>query len=134
MSYGIGGSAVMEMEDSISVMYSYYCYNLNIERSRNPDAIHDGTILIEKATFVEPEIREKIKRFPHGKKKVITKRVKREVDLMTLLEGDKILIENSAFAWKYYKGIDILAIRLTEEIFSEYQITGTLPKWAGYIK
>ncbi len=122
----------MIIEDASSVLYSYYCFNWNIEQFRNPDHVSDGYITIRKDRLVEPEIHEKIKRFPNGKKKKIVNRIVRDVDIRGLIRDGSIEIENSRFAWYLIGGYDRIALLLTYEIFTEYQKTGKLPEKTGY--
>ena len=76
MSIGIGGYARIVMQDANTVIYKYGAYNLNEVAYRNPDHTYDGIITIDKQSLVEPEIHEKLKKQPSGKKKLITKRIK----------------------------------------------------------
>ena len=85
MSRGIGGSCRIVEEDEHTVIYEYGGYNLNKPEYRNPDRICDGLITIEKSALVEPEIHIKIKRMQGGNKKVVTKRVPREVPYIELI-------------------------------------------------
>ena len=132
MSLGYGGFCHMIAEDASSVLYTYYCFNWNIERSRNPNHITDGYITIRKDCLVEPEIHEKIKRFPNGKKKKIVKRIVRDVNIRRRIEEGSVEIENSSFAWYLIGGYDRVALLLTYNIFREYQETGKLPEKTGY--
>lgn len=69
MSKGIGAYANKIAEDEYTVIYEYGGYNLNDPKYRNEDHIYDGTITIQMDCFAEPEIHEKLKKMPSGKKK-----------------------------------------------------------------
>lgn len=132
MSLGYGGFCRMIIEDASSALYTYYCFNWNIDQFRNPDHVSDGYITIRKDCLVEPEIHEKIKRFPNGKKKKIVKRIVQDVDIRGRIKDGSIEIENSSFAWYLIGGYDRIALLLIDDIFTEYQKTGRLPEKTGY--
>lgn len=133
MSRGIGGSARMIMQDDHSVMYEYAPYNLNEEQYRNPDRIYDGVITISKSALVEPEIHEKIKKWPSGRKQLIVKRIPRDVDYDARFKVGLICIENSRFCWHILPGdYGKIAMHLLFRIFSDYQENGELPESIGY--
>ncbi len=129
MSIGIGGWAELFDEDSSVVVYQYAPYNLNKLAFRNSEKILDGLITINKRSLIEPQIREKIKRSPHGKKKKYVKRIIINPDLALLFESKDISVENSKFCWiTLDNDCDVIAIRLIREIMISYQENGTLPK------
>ena len=135
MSIGQEGVASLYIQDEKSVIYKYYVYNYDIPELNNKDRIEDGFITIEKDAFVEPEIHEKIKRLPNGKKKLITKKIIKYVDIFPLITNKKIIVETSKYDWK----INDLNIgegtRLVLcEIFEDYQKQGQIPEWSGFIK
>lgn len=61
-------------------MYEYDGYNLNEPEYRNENHVYNGTITIARAWFAEPDIHEKLKKMPSGRKKLITKRISVSVD------------------------------------------------------
>lgn len=133
MSRGIGGNCRIVQQDEHTVIYEYGGYNLNKPEYRNPDRICDGFIIIKKCDLVEPEIYEKIKRFPGGKKKQITKKVLRKVPLIELIESDKIEIQNCSNCWQTFLcGKDIIAYHLLFKIFETYQEEAYLPEQVSY--
>ena len=133
MSKGIGGSARVVMEDENTVVYEYYAYNLNEEEYQNREHIYDGIITIDKRSLVEPEIHEKLKKQPSGRKKLITKRIPREVDYSGLITAGKIKAENSKFCWRILdNGMGLIAIHIIFIIFDLYQSEGAIPKTVGY--
>lgn len=133
MSMGYGATCRKVSEDSVSVLYEYYAYNLSEEKLRNPNKIYDGTILIQKACLIEPEIHTKLKQMPNGRKKAVEKRIPFEVKLPEYLSVGQVEITNSSFAWHFIPGnVDIMAIRLCRKIFREYQESGELPENCRY--
>lgn len=108
MSMGYGAVCRKATEDASSVLYEYYAYNLNEASTRNPDKIYDGTILIQKTCLSEP-------------------------DLTKHLSAGHIEITNSSFAWQFASNNnDMMAVRLCQNVFREYQEKGTLPEVCGY--
>lgn len=69
MSRGIGAHAKIVLEDDVIVIYEYGGYNLNEPEFRNEAHVYDGYITVLKECFIEPEIREKVKKMPSGRKK-----------------------------------------------------------------
>ena len=132
MSLGYGGTCKKELEDENMVIYSYSSYNLNEEQFRNPGRIYDGTITINKSCLIEPEIHEKIKRMPSGRKKLIVKRIPKGIDISEMIEQGQLQIENSNNTWKTLQGFDYIAISLCRLIFREYQLNGSLPEKCSY--
>lgn len=137
MSMGYGGIAKKVSEDKTHVLYAYGDFNLNIPGLENKDHRCDGILLIAKKCFIGPEIHQKIKRMPSGKKKLVTKAIIRSVDVEAALHNGLIEIKNSSFAWNFYHGpegqkIDIMARRTLEKLFEEYQRTGTIPEFTGW--
>lgn len=133
MSRGIGGNCRILEEDEHTVIYEYGGYNLNKPEYRNPYYIFDGIITIEKSALVEPEIHTKIKRTQGGQKKLVTKRVLREVPYMELIESGKIEIQNCSNCWHTFpSGKDIIAYYLIFHIFDKYQEDGVLPSTVSY--
>lgn len=94
MSRGIGAFCELEIQDEDTVIYKYGSYNLNEQKYRNKDYIADGIITILKCSLIEPEIHDKIKRFPNGKKKRIVKRIPKEVMLSDLFKNKLVTVEN----------------------------------------
>lgn len=133
MSRGIGGNCRIVEEDEHTVTYEYGGYNLNKPEYRNPDRIYDGLITIDKNALVEPEIHTKIKRTQGRQKKLVTKRVLREVPYMELIESGKIEIKNCSNCWHTFpSGKDIIAYYLVFHIFDKYQEDGVLPSTVSY--
>jgi hypothetical protein len=133
MSKGIGGSARVVMQDENTVVYEYYAYDLDREEYQNREHIYDGIITIDKRSLVEPEIHEKLKKQPSGRKKLIAKRIPREVDYSGLITAGKINVENSKFCWRILdNGMGLIAIHIIFKIFNLYQSEGAIPETVGY--
>ena len=133
MSKGIGGSAKVVSQNENTVVYEYCAYNLNHEEYRNPKHIYDGIITIDKRSLVEPEIYQNLRKQPNGRKKLITKRIPREVDYSLLIATNKIIVENSKFCWQIFNnGVGLIAIHIIFKIFSLYQSEGSIPETVGY--
>lgn len=96
---------------------------------RNSEHVYDGRITISKDSMVEPEIHEKLKVMHSGKKKLIIKRLRRDVDFGALLYAGKITIENSCYCWHLVgteKNIGMMAMKIVFRIYDHYQDEGTL--------
>ena len=133
MSKGIGGSARVVMQDENTVVYEYSAHNLNDEEYRNLEHIYDGIITVDKHSLVEPEIHEKLKKQPNGRKKLITKCIPREVDYSRLIAMGKISVKNSKFCWRILNnGMGLIAIHIIFKIFDLYQGEGAIPETVGY--
>lgn len=131
MSLGFGGSARIVLQDEATVIYEYSPYDLDDPKYRNKDRIYDGLIMISKDALVEPELHEKLKRMPSGRKKMEVKRIRRDVDYSELLESGAIIIENSKYCCYFVgeeKDIGMIAMRITFHIFGLYQDDGFLPE------
>ena len=129
MSLGIGSFCKLIDEDEETVIYEYGSYNLNEPNYINEQKIADGIITIKKNALIEPDIHNKIKRLPNGKKKRIIKRVPKEIHLSQLFENKFIIVENCSHCWKTNEnGIDVMADTTVWYIFLEYQEKGQLPE------
>ncbi|MBQ2700027.1 MAG: hypothetical protein IJF65_02615 [Clostridia bacterium] len=128
MSRGIGGKACLVLQDDSAVLYQYYCYDLNHADFRNPDRIMDGHICIKREAFAEPEIHERIRRLPSGRRRSVTKRVPVPIDWSRILDEKWVTVENSRYCrHRYSWGADRVAWHLMDSILMEYQKTGTIP-------
>lgn len=135
MSRGIGAYANLILQDDNTVIYEYGGYNLNEEKYRNEAHIYDGTITIQRSCFLEPEIHEKIKKIPNGKKKPVDKRVTVEVDYPRYIEDGLIVVENCSNCWKTTndeKYIDIMVLHILYYLFLRYQEQGKMPEYISY--
>ena len=133
MSIGNGGTAVKILENKSILIFNYGGYNLNIEQYRNEGKIYDGQIIIRKAALVEPEIHEKQKKMPSGKRKLVTKRILVEVPYEELFEKQMIEVKNCSNCWQTMQGgMDYVALRLIWKIFDQYQEKGTIEDTISY--
>lgn len=131
MSIGIGAHATLILQDKEMVLYEYGGYNLNNKAFWNRTHGYDGYITIQRSCFVEPEIHEKRKKMPSGKKKVITKRISVNVDYRKMIIDGFIEVENCSNCWKTTedeKHIDVMALRILHQIFQEYQKESRIPE------
>ena len=129
MSLGIGAFCKLIAEDEETVIYEYGSFNLNEPDYINEQKIADGIITIKKSSLIEPEIHDKIKRFPNGKKKRIIKRIPRNVPLEKLFDDKSIVVENCSHCWKTFEnGLDVMASTTVWYIFQNYQENGVLPE------
>lgn len=130
MSMGVGAFADLVLEDENTLIYQYGGFNLNEAEYENASRISDGLITINKSCLVEPEIHEKLKRLPSGRKKPIVKRIPVCVDYPKMIKG-MITVENCSNCWKTSEdenNIDVSAGWLLFYFFQEYQETGEIPK------
>lgn len=133
MSRGIGGNARIVDEDDELIMYEYSVYNWNIEEHKKSDHIYDGAIWIERSCFIEPEIHEKIKRTPGGRKKLVVKCIPQIPDYGKMISDGKIKIKNAShFFGTTLEGIDIMAMHLLYKILRQYQEDGKIPDRISY--
>lgn len=131
MSIGIGAHANLIAEDKNTVMYEYGSYNLNDPQFRNEDHLLDGFITIQRDCFVEPEIHEKVKKMPSGKKKLVIKRIPVDVEYGEMIQNGRIVVENCSNTWRMTEDelhLDMMVLRLLFKIFRSYQEEGTIPK------
>ena len=133
MSRGIGARANLVLEDEKTVMYEYGGYNLNEPEYRNEDHVYDGTITISRDCFAEPEIHEKLKKMPSGRKKLIIKRIPVSVDYPQMISDGRI-IENCSNCWQCTpdENIDVMALHILFYLFRQYQEEGKMPEYISY--
>ncbi len=128
MSKGIGAFVKLVLEDSETVIYEYGSYNLNDAKYYNEKRICDGIITIDRNCFAEPEIHEKMKKMPSGRKKLIIKRIPVHVDYNKMISDGRIVIENCSNYWECYsnRNTDIMATPILFYLFLQYQEEGKL--------
>ena len=133
MSMGRGGVCRKISEDEGYAEYEYYSYDLDIPECRNEEKLFDGRIVIAKSALINPEIHEKLKRKPNGKKQLVLKIIPRRADIRALAANGSITVTNcSHTSRKTTEGIDIFAIYLCGEIFRNYQLNGALPESCSF--
>ena len=134
MSMGVGARARLADQDNETVIYNYYGYNINFPDYRADNHSYDGYIIIPKSCFVEPEIHQKLKRMPSGKKKLIIKRVPVDVDYEKMVEDGLIEVHNCSNCWRTYKkNIDSMAFGILFQLFYQYQDEGKIPDYVSYL-
>lgn len=135
MSKGIGAHANLVASDENTVIYEYGGYNLNDPRYLNKDHIYDGVITIQRDCFAEPEIHEKLKKMPSGRKKLITKRIPVDVHYGEMIEDGRIIVENCSNCWRTTEDgfhIDVMVGHLLFYIFLRFQEEGMIPEMISY--
>ena len=133
MSIGYCGYADLVKNNEKLVEYVYCCYNLNLNGYKNFMNIEDGNIRIVRDAFVEPLIVHKRKRLPSGRKKVIEKRIRKEFSVVELCQKGKITVKNASGTWETIDNIDIMALKLLDKLFCEYQDTGVIPEHMSFV-
>lgn len=128
MSIGHAARCRIKTQNETEVVYEYACYNLNNGEYELAKESYSGVITIKKNAFVEPEIHERIKRFPNGKKKKVIKRIHRSVDYGKYIQTGQITIKNSDYCWKTYSGFDLMALKLIFKILDKYQDDSIIPE------
>ena len=134
MSKGTGAYANKILEDEKTVVYEYGSYDLNDPDHRNAERKCDGSIIISKHCFTEPEIHEKIKRDRGGRKKLIVKRVTTDTDYRKMIGEGAIEIENCSNCWQTAddEKVDVMALHILFCLFRKYQHEGKIPEHIGY--
>lgn len=131
---GYCGFANKVVEDEKMVIYSYCCYHIGEDKWQEMKEKWDGEIYISRDAFIEPEIHEKIKRMPSGKKKLVTKRIPRNVWPKDLINEGKLIVKNASGTWKTDEdGIDFIAGYLVMKLIDEYQLTGSISQHVGCV-
>ena len=135
MSRGIGAYAHKIAEDENSVVYEYGGYNLNDPKYHNDNHLCDGNIAVLKECFAEPEIHEKMKKTPSGKKQQVKKRIPVDVDYEQMLHNGLIKVENCSNCWRTTDddlNVDVMVLHLLFKLFREYQVESKIPESVSY--
>lgn len=133
MSRGFGAHADLVAQDNETVIYQYGGYNLNEPEFRNEKHLYDGVITISRSCFAEPEMHEKLKKMPGGRKKLITKRIPVKVDYPQMISDGRIIIENCSNCWhRTPDGIDVMVCHILFHLFLQYQEDGKMPDYINY--
>ena len=134
MSIGFKASANLVTSDNEGFLYGYTCCNLNLKDNRQSAcAADDGEIWISRDALLEPEIHERIQRLPSGRKKTMIKKIPRWVPVRELIVNGKISVKNSGRTWETEDSVDIMALRILENIFREYQVQGIIPEHVSVV-
>lgn len=132
MSLCEGAEAYIVLQDDQTVMYMYGCFSYYYNKNWRQPIDCDGMITIQKECFQEPEIHQKLKRMPSGRKRLVSKKIPVDVDYPTMIDKGLITIENSKYAWHLCEdGVDIMAYRVIRKILYEYQTEGKIPELIG---
>ena len=111
----------------------YCAYDINRADWQEIKEKEDAEIAIDRDSLIEPEVQEKVKRLPSGKRTTVVKRIEREVPYEDLLQAKKIRIQNASGAWDFSEtGIDEVTLKIVHIIFSEYQKTGNIPDYPAW--
>ena len=110
MSRGTGSGCVRIYEDDEKAVYSYYCYDLNVQCHAYEDRIIDGRITVMK----------------HEDSRLY------DGTLAQLIDAGTVIIENSTNAWAFSDGIDLMALPLCVRIIKCVQKEGSFPERCGY--
>lgn len=129
MSIGFKACADLFISDGSGFLYLYACCNLNLLEIRDTAwNTVDGEIWISRDSLPEPEVHEKIRRLPSGRKKLIVKRIPRWPLVTELIAEGKITVRNASGTWQTRDSVDMMAIRLINSILMDYQVKGTMPE------
>ena len=130
MSLGKGAVAKLVFQDDTTVIYEYGGFNWNYSEYENLEYVKDGLITIDKTCFIEPEIHQKIKRMPSGRKRLVTKKNLVFVDYPKMIEDGLIEVENCSHCWKKIgdKEMDVIALNVISKIFYQYQEEERIPE------
>lgn len=137
MSLGIGGFAYLVLADDNTAIYQYGNFNWNIEDCKNYDKVADGLIVIPINCFVKAEIRQKKKKMPNGKKKLVDKKILKDVDYRKLVSEGVITVENCSNTWLLTEDdqkVDVMAFSILCHIFRDYQEMEKLPDKVVWMK
>ena len=106
---------------------------MRCQQFRNEKHLYDGLITISRSCFAEPEIHEKLKKMPSGRKKLITKRIPVKVDYPQMISDGRIIIENCSNCWhRTPDGIDVMVCHILFHLFLQYQEDGKMPDYINY--
>lgn len=98
MSLCKGAEAYIVLQDDQTVMYMYGCFSCYYDKNWRQPVDCDGLITIQKVCFQEPEIHQKLKRMPSGRKRLVIKKIPVDVDYVSMVKKGLITIENSKYA------------------------------------
>lgn len=135
MSLGIGAVAKLVLQDDTTVIYEYGGFNWNETEYKNLEYIKDGLITIDKSCFAEPEIHQKLKRMPSGRKRLVTKKIPVSVDFPKMIEDGLIEVQNCSHCWKKMgdKEIDAMALKVLFKLFYQYQEEEKIPEYISIL-
>lgn len=139
MSLGYTGYCKLLSLNGTSATYQYSGENWNDGgKSKSGDSLLlDGTFTIKLSSLKEPEIHEKLKKMPSGRKKMLVKRIPHTVGVCEKYLAGDITIDReckNAFVRGGTSSVkmDYIALGLLYKIYEGYQITGKLPETMGF--
>lgn len=135
MSLGNEGYAKLLDEDAGMVIYEFKVAHLDLHYDSKKKSVFDdiapGYFYIQRDCFLDPEIHEKIKRRPSGRKYLEVKRIPVDVPVGDYIKEGKVVIEPCTF-WRYmdsnYFTSEKLTWRILNKIFQQYQLDSFIPK------
>ena len=142
MSLGYTGYCKLYIRDDSQAVYKYSGENWNDGgKSKDGDRLLlDGLFTINLSSLEEPEIHEKVKRFPSGRKKKVIKRITHVVSAYKKYDDGDIVIDkkckNAFVGGRVAPALemDYIANKLIQNIYEEYQRTGEIPEVASFIQ
>lgn len=141
MSLGYSGYCKLYRMDDTYAVYRYSGENWNDEgKGQSGDSLLlDGIFTIKIASLEEPEIHEKMKKMPSGRKKRIVKRITHTVGICEkYVDGENAINRKCKNA--FVRGtcqeveIDYIALHLLYNIYEDYQRNGKLPECMSFIQ
>ena len=126
MSKGHCGHAHLVANDETLLLYSYCAYDINRADWQEIKKKEDGEIAIDRDSLIEPEVQEKVKRLPSGKRTTVVKRIEREVPYEDLLQAKKISIQKDTDEMTGLMNKGALTRKINRFLESEDSDKGTL--------
>lgn len=129
MSRGYGGFANKVFEDDTMIVYAYGGFNLNVPECRNENYIRDGSLIISKSCFINPEDLNPC--FTSTQNNKVTENLHQGIDIAGALSEGLIQVKNCSHTWQVIgekEQYDRIALRLLFKLFNEYQETGSIPE------
>lgn len=128
MSIGFGARAHLVIADVSGLLYSYSCYDINRDGWETARDTEDGEIWISRDALPEPDLHERLRRLPSGRKQMDVKRIPRPVLCGELIKAGKVRIRNACGTWDTEDGTDRMVLRILCRFFEEYQLHGEPPE------
>lgn len=139
MSLGFRGFCHLEAEDERAAIYTYRGEDWNLEKLVAAEAKQiEGMFTIDKCCLVEPEIHNRVRKMPNGRKKLVEKKILVPVSGLELVDKgfiklDKLCGVDELLKDDSYHHLRILG-NLLARIFESYQLNGELPKTEAFIQ
>ena len=110
MSLGFGVYFRLYAEDDATAIYECGEFDLNCDGYKEyyKNRLYDGLIIIKKKYLVEPEIHRKIKRMPSGRKRLVEKKIIKNIPGYIMVEDPDVetngLGQETALIKQYMRG------------------------------